>query len=41
MPMFLGLLALALTFTTLAYIKHAGNIKRLLNGTERKIGEKR
>ena len=41
MPMFLGLLALALTFTALAYIKHAGNIKRLLNGTERKIGEKR
>lgn len=41
LSMFLGLLALALTFTALAYIKHAGNIKRLLNGTERKIGEKR
>lgn len=39
--MFLGLLLLALVFTLLAYVKHAGNIKRLLNGTERKLGEKK
>lgn len=41
MPMFLGLLVLALSFTVLAYVKHAGNIKRLLNGTERKLGGKK
>ena len=40
-PMFAGLLALALIFTLLAYVKHAGNIKRLLNHTERKLGEKK
>lgn len=40
-PMFIGLLALALVFTLLAYVKHAGNIKRLLNHTERKLGEKK
>lgn len=39
--MFIGLLVLALVFTLLAYVKHAGNIKRLLNGTERKLGEKK
>ncbi len=39
--MFFGLLALALAFTALAYIKHAGNIKRLLNHTERRLGEKK
>lgn len=39
--MFIGLLLLALVFTLLAYVKHAGNIKRLLNGTERKLGEKK
>lgn len=40
-PMFVGLLALALVFTLLAYVKHAGNIKRLINHTERKLGEKK
>ncbi len=40
-PMFAGLLLLALIFTLLAYVKHAGNIKRLFNHTERKLGEKR
>lgn len=40
-PMFAGLMVLALCFTLLAYIKHAGNIKRLLNHTERKLGEKK
>lgn len=39
--MFARLLVLALGFTVLAYIKHAGNIKRLLNHTERKLGEKK
>ena len=40
-PMFVGLLILAFIFTLLAYVKHAGNIKRLLNHTERKLGEKK
>lgn len=35
------ILTVSLIFTVLAYIKHAGNIKRLINGTERKIGEKK
>lgn len=35
---FAGLLVLSLVFTGLAYFKHAGNIRRLLNGTERKLG---
>lgn len=34
------LLAVSLLFTLLAYMKHSGNIKRLLNGTERKLGTK-
>lgn len=34
-------LVLSLLFTLFAYIKHSGNIKRLLNGTERKLGEKK
>lgn len=38
---FIFLLILSLVFTALAYIKHAGNIKRLLNGTERKLFEKK
>ncbi len=38
---FLWLLLISLTFTALAYIKHAGNIGRLLHGTERKLGEKK
>ncbi len=35
---FAGLLILSLAFTGLAYFKHAGNIRRLLDGTERKLG---
>lgn len=35
------MLVVSLIFTLLAYIKHAGNIKRLLSGTERKLGEKK
>lgn len=38
---FTVLLVISLVFTVLAYIKHAGNIRRLLNGTERKFGEKK
>lgn len=38
---FIVLLMISLIFTALAYVKHAGNIKRLLNGTERKLGEKK
>ncbi|MCI5936391.1 MAG: glycerol-3-phosphate acyltransferase [Eubacterium sp.] len=34
---FVLLLVISLVFTTLAYIKHAGNIKRLAQGTERKL----
>ena len=39
--MFTLLMVSSLCFTALAYIKHSGNIKRLLNGTERKLGEKK
>lgn len=35
------ILIVSLLFTALAYMKHAGNMKRLLNGTERKLGEKK
>lgn len=35
------ILIVSLLFTILAYVKHSGNIKRLLNGTERKLGEKK
>lgn len=35
---FAVLLALSLAFTGLAYFKHAGNIRRLLEGTERRLG---
>lgn len=38
---FVVLLVISLVFTTLAYIKHAGNIKRLAHGTERKLFEKK
>lgn len=31
----------ALVISALAFIRHSGNIKRLMNGTERKIGQKR
>lgn len=33
--------AVCFVTTALAYIRHIGNIKRLVNGTERKIGEKK
>lgn len=39
-PQYGIMLVLSLLFTVLAYVKHSGNIKRLLNGTERKLGEK-
>ncbi len=39
-PVFWHLLSVALLFTLSAYIRHWANIKRLLTGTERKIGEK-
>ncbi|MBO4394866.1 MAG: glycerol-3-phosphate acyltransferase [Eubacterium sp.] len=32
---------LGMIFLTLSYIKHAGNIRRLINGTERKLFEKK
>ena len=35
------MIIVSMLFVILAYIKHAGNIKRLLNGTERKFGEKK
>lgn len=34
------MLLVALTYTVLAFIKHRSNIKRLINGTENKIGER-
>ena len=37
---FVHMLVIALIFTFFAYIRHWENIKRLLSGTERKIGEK-
>ena len=40
-PYFNIAMVLGLIFLTLSYIKHAGNIKRLLNGTERKLFEKK
>lgn len=38
-PEFLHMLALSLVITALAYIRHRENIKRLLSGTERKLGK--
>lgn len=35
------ILVISLMFTALAYIKHSANIKRLLNGTENKLGAKK
>ncbi len=35
------ILIVSLMFTILAYIKHGANIKRLLNGTENKLGAKK
>lgn len=40
-PLYFAILGVSLLFTLLAYVKHSGNIKRLLNGTERKLGEKK
>ncbi|NLJ95607.1 MAG: glycerol-3-phosphate 1-O-acyltransferase PlsY [Clostridiales bacterium] len=34
------MLLVALAFTILAFIKHSQNIKRILNGTENKLGQK-
>jgi glycerol-3-phosphate acyltransferase PlsY len=39
--MLIFMLVISLLFTALAYFKHAGNIKRLIAGTERKLGEKK
>lgn len=36
----LHMLIVALIFMTLAFIKHQSNIRRLMNGTENKIGQK-
>lgn len=38
--LFVHMLVVSLMFTILAYIRHGSNIKRLLNGTEHRIGEK-
>lgn len=38
---FYPMLAISICFTILAYVRHAGNIKRLMNGTENKLGEKK
>lgn len=35
------ILAISILFTALAYIKHSTNIKRLLSGTENKLGAKK
>ncbi len=40
-PYFPVILVVSLMFTALAYIKHLANIKRLLNGTENKLGAKK
>jgi acyl phosphate:glycerol-3-phosphate acyltransferase len=37
---FTHMLILSIVFTALAYFRHISNIKKLLSGTERKIGEK-
>ena len=39
-PAFLHMFGLCMFITVLAYVRHRANIKRLLSGTERKIGEK-
>lgn len=39
-PYFVHMLVISLMYTLLAYIRHKDNIKRLLNGTENKIGKK-
>lgn len=40
-PGSIHMLIVSLIFTVLAFVKHRENIKRLLNGTENKIGQKR
>lgn len=40
-PAFLHMFVLSMFITILAYVRHRDNIKRLLNGTERKLGEKK
>lgn len=40
-PILLHMLLVSLCFTLLAYIRHWENIKRLIHGTERKIGQKK
>ncbi len=40
-PYFPVILIVSLMFTILAYIKHGANMKRLLNGTENKLGAKK
>lgn len=39
-PHNLHMLLVSLIYTILAYVKHRANIKRLLNGTENKLGKK-
>lgn len=39
-PVFLHMMIISFLFTILAYLRHWQNIKRLLSGTERKIGVK-
>lgn len=39
-PQFLHMLIVSCFFTVSAFNKHRGNIKRLLNGTENKLGQK-
>lgn len=38
---FIHMLIISLCFMVLAYVRHAQNIKRLLNGTESKLGSKK
>ena len=38
---FIHMLMLSLCFMVLAYVRHGQNIKRLLNGTESKLGSKK
>lgn len=39
-PYFIHMLVISLIYTLLAYIRHKDNIKRLLTGTENKLGSK-
>lgn len=40
-PEWIHLIIVSLVFAILAFFQHRGNIVRLLNGTERKVGEKK